>query len=236
MPDLTELAVPRSVELLTALLPPPPARILEVGCGRGALAAALQDAGWRITGLDPDDDACAAVRARGVEVVPGTLADVGGGWDAVLFTRSLHHVPDLPATVREAVDRLSPGGRIVLEEFARERVDRAAAEFLYDTVDLLESAGLADPADDPVDRPADPVARWQRQRGQLHAGSAMVEELTGYGSVVGQVWTETLWRLVLSRVTAGSGAAIGRRLQQVERRRIRDGTLPAMGFVLAVQI
>lgn len=234
MADLTELAVPRSVELLSALLPPPPARLLEVGCGNGALAAELRRCGWQLTGLDPDDDACAATRSRGVPVVPGTLPDADGDWDALLFTRSLHHVPDLVATVRDAVDRLRPGGRIVLEDFARERADRAAAEFLYDSVDLLESAGLADPADDPTDRPADPVARWRRQRGHLHTESAMVEVLSKYGQIIGRTSSEALWRLALSRLTTDD-AAIGRCLRDVECRRIEDGTLPAIGFVLALQ-
>lgn len=233
MPDLTELAVPRSVELLGALLPPPPARLLEVGCGNGALAAELQRNGWRITGLDPAEDACAATKARGVPVVQGTLPDVGGDWDALLFTRSLHHVPDLLGTVAQAAQRTD---RIVLEDFARERADRAAAEFLYDTVDLLEAAGLADPADDPVDRPADPLARWHRQRGHLHTESAMVEVLSKYGEIVGRTSSEALWRLALSRVTTtADGAAIGRCLRDTECRRIDDGTLPALGFVLALQ-
>jgi SAM-dependent methyltransferase len=235
VPDLTELAVPRSVELLGALLPPPPARLLEVGCGNGALAAELRRNGWRITGLDPAEDACAAAEARGVNVVQGTLPDIGGDWDALLFTRSLHHVPDLVATVQEAVDRLGPGGRIVLEDFARERADRAAAEFLYDTVDLLEAAGLADPADDPVDRPADPLARWHRQRGHLHTELAMVEVLSKHGDIVGRTPSEALWRLALSRVITADGAAIGRCLRDIECRRIDDGTLPALGFVLALQ-
>lgn len=235
MADLTDLAVPRSVELLTALLPAPPARILEVGCGKGALAAELRRMGWRVAGLDPDEAACAAARARGVDVVQGTLQDVDGGWDAALFTRSLHHIADLPGAVQDAAVRLRPGGRIVLEEFARERADRAAAEFVYDTIDVLESVGLADPADDPTDRPADPVARWRRQRGDLHTESTMVEALAKYGDIVGRTSTEALWRLVLARVTGESGAPIGHRLRDVECRRIRDGTLPAIGFVLALQ-
>jgi len=43
--DLSTIAVPHTLAHLKPLLPAPPARVLEVGCGRGALAAAsLRDA------------------------------------------------------------------------------------------------------------------------------------------------------------------------------------------------
>jgi SAM-dependent methyltransferase len=243
VPDLTQLAVARSYALLKPLLPPAPARILEVGCGRGALAAELGRRGWTVTGVDPDENACAAARQRGVEVVVGTLEDVDlGGLDAVLFTRSLHHLPDLAGTLQTAAGRLAPGGRLVLEEFARERADQAAAAFVYDAVDLLHAAGLADPADDPDGRPADPLERWQRQRGDaaerpLHTGAELLAALEPHGRRLGHQDCETLWRLVLSRVTDERNAtAIATRVYEAERRQIDAGTLPAVGFVTAVQV
>jgi len=37
-------------------LPPPPARVLEVGAGSGELAAALREAGYDVVAIDPAAD------------------------------------------------------------------------------------------------------------------------------------------------------------------------------------
>ncbi len=243
--DLTELAVPRTFQLLEPLLPPAPARLLEVGCGRGALAAELGHRGWRVTGVDPDDEACEAARARGVDVVHTTLSGVeADDFDAVLFTLSMHHLEDLAGAVADAVRRLRPGGRLVVQEFARERIDAAAAAFLYDSLDLLQAAGRADPADahnhdhheHGGEVPTDPMARWSLQRAHLHTGADMLATLATYGTPTTPQDYEVLWRLALSKVTdAAVGPAIGTTLRDIETRRIAEGSLPALGFVTAVQ-
>ena len=40
-------------DYVTTHLPGPPARVLEVGCGRGDLTRALDAAGWDAVGIDP---------------------------------------------------------------------------------------------------------------------------------------------------------------------------------------
>jgi ubiquinone/menaquinone biosynthesis C-methylase UbiE len=37
-----------------AHLPPAPARVLEVGCGRGDLARAVSESGYEMVAMDPD--------------------------------------------------------------------------------------------------------------------------------------------------------------------------------------
>ena len=57
---------PDAVAYARAALPPPPARVLEVGAGEGELAAVLGAAGYDVTAIDPrGGDGVAPGRARG---------------------------------------------------------------------------------------------------------------------------------------------------------------------------
>lgn len=240
-PDVTPLAVPASLQRIRSLLPAPPARIVEVGCGRGALAAALAGCGYQVVGVEPNPEAAAGARARHVEVLEMPLVRAAPtGVDVVLFTQSLHHVDDLGETVQIATAALAPGGSIVLEEFARERADPAATAYVDDAIALLSAAGAASThGDQPWDASIDPLLRWRTDRAGLHTGVAMLEALRDSGLLVQPVaWTETLWRLVASRID-GLGLAVAEAiagiLRDIELRRIGDGTLPAIGFVTAAQ-
>lgn len=55
---------------------PVKARVLDVGCGAGRHAVPLQAAGIEVTGVDPSPGAVSVARARGVEVIHGTVANV----------------------------------------------------------------------------------------------------------------------------------------------------------------
>ena len=232
--DLTPLAVPSTLRRLTPLLPSPPASVLEVGCGRGALAAELLRRGYDVTGVDPDPDAVRRARMRGVTVIATPLEEVDAGrYDVVLFTRSLHHVQDLDRTLDAAAARLEPGGTVVLEEFASEGVTSEAAAFVYDTLAVLAAAGVAETQGPDH---GDPLQQWQHERAHLHPRTAMLEALRRRTDVGEPVPTETLWRMAAARLTGPDPAratAIARRLAEAEIRRITAGELPALGFVVA---
>jgi SAM-dependent methyltransferase len=94
-----------------------PGRGVDVGCGRGDLAAGLIGAGWTMTGIEPSPEAAANARARGVDTRVGTLSDCElepAGYDAAVFQHSLEHtaepLPDLER-VRAALGR---GGLIAI--------------------------------------------------------------------------------------------------------------------------
>jgi SAM-dependent methyltransferase len=94
-----------------------PGRAVDVGCGRGDLAATLIHAGWQVTGVEPSPEACAVAARRGVDARCGTLPDAEletNGYDVVTFMHSLEHVEspvDHLGTVRDA---LRPGGLVLI--------------------------------------------------------------------------------------------------------------------------
>ena len=94
-----------------------PGRGIDVGCGRGDLAAALIGAGWRMAGIEPSPEAAANARARGVDVRVGTLADgelEPSSYDAAVFQHSLEHTV-APLTDLERIrGALRPGGLVAI--------------------------------------------------------------------------------------------------------------------------
>ena len=57
--------------------------------------------------------------------------DDPGRFDAVVASVSLHHVVDLAAGVDRIAALLPPGGRLVLEEFAKERLVESTARWYF---------------------------------------------------------------------------------------------------------
>lgn len=168
-PALVALTHGRLWQLVAEVLQPAPARILDVGCGTGALSLEAARAGHRVTAIDPDPNALAIATRSAVDCAPGQLTyhqgDVDswepdtGGFDAVVTTRALHHVPD-PALALDRMRRwLRPGGRLVCIDFLHDRFDRRAACWLAQVRGLLEAAGQFQ-GDAPL--PPDPDAATDR--------------------------------------------------------------------------
>lgn len=243
MADLTPLAVPETMALLTPVLPAPPARICEVGCGRGALAAALGAAGYQVVGLEPNPESAGQAAARGVDVRSEALADhrPAEPYEVILFTRSLHHIAELDAALDHALGILAPDGVLIAEEFARERADRAAAEFLFDTVAVLAAAGAAELPADEAGEPDDPVLRWHHHfhghhddyPAPEHDVADILRALDRHGCAVRTSTMPAVWRMVAHLLTDTPAATtIATTVRDLERRRVADGTLPPLGTLL----
>lgn len=103
--------------VLALLAPRPGERILDLGCGDGALTARIAAAGAEVVGLDPDPSMRAAARARGLEVVDGDGARLPfvAAFDAVFSNAALHWMPDQDSVARGVFRALKPGGRYVGE-------------------------------------------------------------------------------------------------------------------------
>jgi SAM-dependent methyltransferase len=115
-------------------------RILEVGCGTGELAAALSKDGYSVVAIDMDRDSIAAAEQLGVDARVARWPDFEDGhFDAVLFTRSLHHIHPLDESIRHLTDSLTEAGRVIVEDFAYESVDEKTLRWFARAIRLLES-------------------------------------------------------------------------------------------------
>jgi SAM-dependent methyltransferase len=102
---------------LRALAERTPGRLVDVGCGRGDLGAHLIEGGWRVSGIEPSANACAAARARGVDARRGTVETVeleSNAYDAAIFRHSLEHVTDPVGALRRVREALVPGGVVLI--------------------------------------------------------------------------------------------------------------------------
>ena len=124
-------------------LPSGARRVLEIGCGSGELAASLLQDGVSFIAIDNDVDFIAAARGLGVDARIATWPDFEEGqFDAVLFTRSLHHMHPLDKAVQRAADSLVIGGRLIVEDFAYETADEKTLHWFAYVIDQLDGAGL----------------------------------------------------------------------------------------------
>ncbi|HSU03311.1 MAG TPA: class I SAM-dependent methyltransferase [Nocardioides sp.] len=95
---------------------PGPGRLLDVGCGTGALVLAAREAGHDAAGVEPDPEMAAlAGSLLGEDVVVAGLPDLpwaDDGFDAVVAGFVLNHVDDPAAGARELARVAAPGGAV----------------------------------------------------------------------------------------------------------------------------
>jgi SAM-dependent methyltransferase len=119
----------RTARLFKSLRKAEPGLLLDVGCGRGDLGAALIRRGWEVAGLDASERAVEEASARGVDAELGTLEAANlpdDHYDAIVFHHALEHVVDPVASLETARRALKPGGRLLIgvPNFASHRSHR----------------------------------------------------------------------------------------------------------------
>lgn len=142
------------------LLPPPPARVLDVGAGTGFLTLNLARLGYRVTALDLAPSMLTELRRKAaaaagpeVETVEGSAdAPPAGPFDAVVERHLVWTLPD-PEGALSAWRKAAPEGRLVLFE------------------------GLWGEAADAVEKARRQVREWlHRLRGDTHAHHGSYDE------------------------------------------------------------
>lgn len=230
---------------LLGVLPPPPARLLDAGCGNGEVAGWLTGLGYQVTAIDANPDAVASARAAGV---PAIQADLAGftdqPFDAVLMLLTLHHMHPLPLVLDQVTRLLRPGGRLVIDEFAWDWAGPATVRWFDDVAAILIAAGLTDPAVgplSPVGPPAaaglgDQVGRWRARHTEhgtaCNPGETMIREVSAR---FGEVEVRRVPYLARHLVSRQAHPAVFAALSRIERDHIADGTLTATGFRLTAR-
>ena len=92
-------------------------RILDIGCGDGALTHKIVERGAEVLGVDNSPDLVAAARAIGIEVLEMDAADMSFGpeFDAAFSNAALHWMLDKERVAAATFRALKPGSRFAGE-------------------------------------------------------------------------------------------------------------------------
>jgi len=112
-------------------------RVLDVGCGDGALTERLVAAGADVVGIDSSPEMVAAARSRGIDARTLSVVELmfDREFDAVFSNAALHWVHDADRAIASMAAALKPGGRFVVEfggDKCIERIVSAARQVLGD--------------------------------------------------------------------------------------------------------
>jgi SAM-dependent methyltransferase len=150
-------------DFVLELLPAPPARVLELGCGReGGVTPQLAAAGYDALGIDPHAPEGPLFRRVTLEML-----DDPGHFDAVVASRVLHHVHPLGAGL-DKLARLAP--LLVVDEFAPERLNGPAQDWYERQHRSLVASGQV------PDGPAD-LDRWRAEHPDVTPSDVLLREL-----------------------------------------------------------
>ena len=147
-----------------AHLPPAPARILDVGCGDGALTRELIARGYDARGIDPR-----APEGPMFDRVALEELRVEHPYDAAIAVVSLHHVHDLAGAVAHLADAIAPGGMLLVDEFDRERLDPPTTAWLGHQREALAAVGLGHAHEPSTHEGLEHILEWESVRAALAA-------------------------------------------------------------------
>ena len=121
-------------------------RVLDVGCGTGALTTALAErVAARVWGVEPSEEMIAVARRRASRTVglkqgrAETLPFRDAWFERVVMTLVVHLV-DRPTAFAEALRVLVPGGRLMIATFAHEHFETYWARSFFPSLAAVDRA------------------------------------------------------------------------------------------------
>lgn len=180
--------------------------MLEVGCGEGDLARALDGVGYEVTAIDPIAPEGPIFRRIKLEDL-----EEDARFDAVVGSHSFHHMPNLEQNLDQVAGMLGAQGLLILDEFGWERLDDATADW-YDRQRrvLLAAAG---------DRHAPTSEEWRDHHADVLSSERLREALAVRFEELAFEWVPHLWRRLGGPATA-----------ELEESLIESGAIQALGF------
>jgi SAM-dependent methyltransferase len=108
---------------IISLLPPAPAKVLDVGVGSGWTSELFAKAGYEVTGIDISPDMIKLAKHRncnaGFLVSDYEIGPIFGKFDAAVIYDALHHADDELLVIKNIFNALVPGGALITIEPGR---------------------------------------------------------------------------------------------------------------------
>ena len=238
-----DVALSKTFQFVMSVLPPSaarPLRILEVGCGTGALAVRLAETGYQVLALDSSPAAVRSARAKGVDAQvvtwPMAMSDrYIQHFDAVLFSRSLHHIQPLGQTLDQVRSVLAPGGSVAIEDFAYSELDQETAMWFFDVLQLLDASGVFTKSDREFGRhllqSGGSFLLWHEAQGhEITPAVEMRAAVAQRFELASEVAEPYLYRYAVAMLRATKrGAAVAERLYELEKKMADEGLVRLIG-------
>jgi len=206
--------------LIGLLAPKPGERILDLGCGDGALTEKLAATGATVVGVDASPEMVAAARARGLDarVMDGQSLEFDHEFDAVLSNAALHWMRQPDAVLKGVRRALEPRGRLVAEFGGAGNV-ASVAEAL---IEALERRGIDGRALVPWYYPTPDEYRDLLEANRFAVDS--IELIPRPTTIPGELadWLDTFAGSFLSAVPVSERDAIKREIAERLARKFRD--------------
>lgn len=141
----------REVAFLARVLPPPPARVLDLPCGFGRHARGLAKLGYKVTGVELDERVLAEAQRRSpgeIEYVEGDMRSLGAlarDFDGLICMWAsfgyFDHATN-EAVLRGFLERLRPKGRLVLDVYNPEFITSRQGTIAFERVPVTETKSV----------------------------------------------------------------------------------------------
>jgi SAM-dependent methyltransferase len=118
--------------------------MLDVGCAKGIFLKIDGNAGYTVTGLEPNEQFVQEIRSWSGTVINGFFPDAAAlsnkTFDVIIFNDSIEHIPDLGQVVKGIKDHLADNGIVIINVPTSDGL-------IFQTAGLLNKFGMNKPFD-----------------------------------------------------------------------------------------